>query len=145
MGDGAEKATSIRRRSAGVLASIGLIGGSLAVATPAHADDQGWACEVALCVSNPGGWMEFAECVPPIEKLISQLAFGGSFPVCVGGGMSSATYRMLRSGVGIVTIVMNDGTKTTYRVPTQTQVYNSPGYQQMIAEQNAAAAQQAIQ
>lgn len=82
--------------------------------------------------------MEFAECVPPIEKLITQLAWGGSFPVCVGGGFSGASYRSLRNGAGIVTFTMTDGTKKTYRVPTQSQIYISPGYKAMMAQQYAA-------
>lgn len=33
----------------------------------ARADD--WGCQVILCLSNPGGPTQYAECRPPIEKL----------------------------------------------------------------------------
>lgn len=55
---------------------------------PAHADD--WACKVLLCLANPGSPTEYAECVPPIEKLYRHLAKGGSFPICSGVGFSSS-------------------------------------------------------
>lgn len=45
----------------------------------AHAD---WACEVVLCLANPQGPTAVAECVPPIEKLWSELAKGHGFPFC---------------------------------------------------------------
>lgn len=51
-------------------------------AAPASADDNTWACEVVLCLANPGGPMEHAKCVPPIKKLYRHLAKGHSFPRC---------------------------------------------------------------
>ncbi|WP_132536719.1 hypothetical protein [Rhizobium sp. PP-F2F-G48] len=54
----------------------------------AHADD--WGCEVILCLSNPGGPMQFGECRPPIEKLLHHLAKGRSFPTCSGAGFSAS-------------------------------------------------------
>lgn len=47
-----------------------------------------WACKVAMCMANPGGPMEFAECVDPIKRLQRHLAKGRPFPVCsfLGGG-----------------------------------------------------------
>lgn len=60
--------------------SGGVVALSLAFApSPAKAD---WACEVALCISNPAGPMAVSECVPPIKKLYRHLARGGSFPLC---------------------------------------------------------------
>ncbi len=47
---------------------------------PAHASD--WGCQVLLCLSNPQGPTAVGECVPPIEKLWSELAKGHSFPSC---------------------------------------------------------------
>lgn len=47
--------------------------------TAAQAD---WACEVALCISNPAGPMAVSECRPPIQRLYRHLARGGSFPLC---------------------------------------------------------------
>lgn len=46
-----------------------------------------WGCQVVLCLSNPGGATQFAECRPPIEKLWTHLAKGYSFPVCTGAGV----------------------------------------------------------
>lgn len=63
----------------GVLAA-GLVSvAGLVVTTPAKAE---WACEVALCISNPAGPMAVSECVPPITKLYDHLAKGNSFPLC---------------------------------------------------------------
>jgi len=47
-----------------------------------------WACKVAMCMANPGGPTEFAECVDPIKRLQRHLAKGRPFPVCrfLGGG-----------------------------------------------------------
>ncbi|MFC3715139.1 hypothetical protein ACFONC_03115 [Luteimonas soli] len=53
-------------------------------------DKTRWACEVAMCMSNPAGPMAVAECVPPIQKLQRELAKGHAYPVCPfvssGGG-----------------------------------------------------------
>jgi hypothetical protein len=50
--------------------------------------DDEWACKVAMCMSNPGGPTESAECVEPVNRLHRHLAKGGAFPVCsfTGGG-----------------------------------------------------------
>lgn len=91
--------------------------------TPARAADNTWACEVLLCASNPGGWMQFAECVPPIRKLISHLALGGGFPTCSAGGVRKADYTKPKNGrPGYVVMSMTDGTRTRYTVPTELQV-----------------------
>jgi hypothetical protein len=49
-----------------------------------------WACKVAMCMANPGGPTEFAECADPIRRLHRHLAKGRPFPVCrfLGGGSS---------------------------------------------------------
>jgi hypothetical protein len=55
--------------------------GTLALASfAAHADD--WGCRVVLCLANPAGPTAVAECVPPIERLWSELAKGHGFPFC---------------------------------------------------------------
>lgn len=54
----------------------------------ARADDRG--CQVILCLSNPGGPTQYAECVPPIQKLWSELAKGHSFPTCSGVGFQAS-------------------------------------------------------
>ena len=59
---------------------------------PAKAAESGWACQVLLCASNPGGWMQYAQCVPPIRKLLRTLAFGGKFPTCSAAGVKAARY-----------------------------------------------------
>jgi len=104
------------------VATTALIAASI-VATPARAADSTWACEVLLCASNPGGWMQFAECVPPIRKLISHLALGGGFPTCSAGGVRKADYTKPKNGrPGFVVMTMTDGTRTRYTVPSAAQV-----------------------
>jgi hypothetical protein len=104
------------------LASAGFLSASLAAA-PARAADSTWACEVLLCSSNPGGWMQFAECVPPIRKLISHLALGGGFPTCSAGGVRKADYTKPKNGrPAYVVMTMTDGTRTRYTVPTSAQI-----------------------
>lgn len=109
------------------VAAVALATGFIA-ATPARAADSTWACEVLLCASNPGGWMQFAECVPPIRKLISHLALGGGFPTCSAGGVRKADYTKPKNGrPGYVVMTMTDGTRTRYTVPTATQVALAEG------------------
>ena len=67
--------------------------------------------------------MQFAECVPPIRKLISHLALGGGFPTCSAGGVRKADYTKPKNGrPGYVDMTMTDGTRTRYTVPTAAQV-----------------------
>ncbi len=95
---------------------------------PARADNSSWPCEVALCASNPGGWMQFGACVAPIRKLISHLATGGGFPVCSAGGFRDAQYQRPRNGrPGYVTFIKNDGSRVTYQVPSQAEVNAASG------------------
>jgi hypothetical protein len=94
----------------------------LASATPSSARtaDSTWACEVLLCASNPGGWMQYAQCVPPIRKLLRSLALGGGFPTCSAGGVAAAKYTKPKSGrPGFVVMTMRDGSRSTYTVPTE--------------------------
>ena len=97
----------------------------LASATPSPvlASDSTWACEVLLCASNPGGWMQYAQCVPPIRKLLRSLALGGGFPTCSAGGVSAAKYTKPKNGrPGYVVMTMRDGSRTTYTVPNDAEV-----------------------
>jgi predicted amidohydrolase len=57
----------------------------------ARAND--WGCQVILCLSNPGGPTQYAECRPPIQKLWRELAKGHSFPAC-----SSVVFQSSRPG-----------------------------------------------
>nr|WP_245004568.1 hypothetical protein [Paraburkholderia sacchari] len=65
-----------------------------------RADD--WGCQVMLCLSNPGGPEQYAECVPPIERLWAALRRGDPLPVCelaAGGSRGpSATNRSVSAG-----------------------------------------------
>lgn len=54
----------------------------------ARAND--WGCEVILCLSNPGGPTQYADCRPPIKKLWRELAKGHAFPTCSGVGFQSS-------------------------------------------------------
>lgn len=72
----------------------------------ARADD--WGCQVILCLSNPGGPTQFAECRPPISKLWQELAKGHSFPTCTGVGFRG-------SQPGYEPYYCNDGYSLTAR------------------------------
>ena len=103
------------------LSVAALVAASLAAA-PARAENT-WACEVLLCASNPGGWMQFKECVPPIRKLITHLGLGGGFPTCSAGGVRKADYTKPKNGrPGYVVMTMTDGTRNRYTVPTSGEV-----------------------
>ena len=54
---------------------------AFALPISAHADDD-WPCTVTLCLANPQGPTQVAECVPPIQQLWSELAHGHAFPTC---------------------------------------------------------------
>jgi hypothetical protein len=91
--------------------------------TPARAADSGWACQVLLCASNPGGWMQYAQCVPPIRKLLRSLTFGGGFPTCSAAGVKAARYIKPDHGrPGRVIMTRTDGSRTTYTVPSEAEV-----------------------
>lgn len=90
---------------------------------PAKAADSGWACQVLLCASNSGGWMQYAQCVPPIRKLLRTLSFGGGFPTCSAAGVKAAQYIKPDDGrPGRVVMTMTDGSRTTYTVPSEAEV-----------------------
>ena len=74
------------------LGAMGLAFASVTIApATAHADNT-WACEVVLCLSNPGGPTQYDACVPPIEQLWSSLLHGGGFPTCSGSNMAFGAY-----------------------------------------------------
>nr|WP_258002325.1 hypothetical protein [Burkholderia sp. WAC0059] len=85
------------RRWAVVLATW--VGMSVIAPGVAHADD--WGCQVILCLSNPGGPEQYAECVPPIEKLWTALRHGDPFPTCdfgTGGSQGTSAVNTFASG-----------------------------------------------
>lgn len=57
------------------------------------AEASDWGCEVLLCMSNPAGPKAVSECVPPINKLYSELRKGRPFPTCnlMSAGTGSTT------------------------------------------------------
>ena len=69
---------------------------------PASADDEG--CTVILCLSNPAGWSAVAQCVPPVQRALKNIA-KGRFPVC---GYSAGTLDGARARVAY----MQDGVTT---------------------------------
>lgn len=70
------------------LAIVGSVPLYLISGSNARADD--WGCQVILCLSNPGGPTQYAECRPPIQKLWRELAKGHSFPACSGVGFRAS-------------------------------------------------------
>lgn len=67
--------------------------------------------------------MQYAQCVPPIRKLLTRLAFGGGFPTCSAGGVAAARYTKPKNGrAGYVVMTMRDGSRTTYTVPSEAEV-----------------------
>ncbi|RQT49961.1 hypothetical protein DF050_20835 [Burkholderia cepacia] len=63
-----------------VLSLAVALGVSMAWVDVARGDD--WSCQVSLCLSNPDGPEQYAECVPPIERLWAALRDGDAFPTC---------------------------------------------------------------
>src|SRR5262245_40805972 len=58
-----------------------------------------WGCEVLLCLANPNGPEAVAPCVPPIERLWSELARGHAFPTCaMAQGPSGRSYAKVSAG-----------------------------------------------
>ena len=67
--------------------------------------------------------MQYAQCVPPIRKLLRSLALGGGFPTCSAGGVSAAKYTKPKNGrPGYVVMTMRDGSRTSYTVPNDADV-----------------------
>ncbi|MBB4571138.1 hypothetical protein [Rhizobium leucaenae] len=71
-----------------------------------YARAEDWGCKVILCLSNPGGPTQYAECRPPISRLWQELAKGRSFPTCSGIGFQATQ-------PGYEPYYCNDGYKLT--------------------------------
>jgi hypothetical protein len=57
-----------------------LLAGSWTAPPSVHASDYG--CTVLLCLSNPGGPKQYAQCAPSIDRLWHDLSRGRPFPTC---------------------------------------------------------------
>lgn len=80
---------------------------------PARANDLG--CQVLICLSNPGGATQYAQCVPPMTKLWQRLATGGAFPGCSGGGVArTKVYDRESASRRRVVITFNDGRRQPF-------------------------------
>lgn len=80
---------------------------------PAMASDFG--CKVLLCLSNPGGPMQYGACVQPIEKLWSDLAQGKPFPSCSEGGVAETKTKGKRDSSSYrVIMIYTDGSQQSY-------------------------------
>ena len=79
---------------------------------PAAANDLG--CQVLLCLSNPGGATQYAQCVSPMTKLWQRLATGGAFPGCSGGVARTNVYDRDSTTRRRVVITFNDGRSQTF-------------------------------
>jgi hypothetical protein len=72
-------------------------------------------CKVLLCLSNPGGPMQYAACVQPIETLWRDLAQGKPFPSCSEGGVSATRTRGRRDSSSYrVIMTYADGSQQSY-------------------------------
>ncbi len=58
----------------GAIAVFGL--GALYIGSSQNARADDWGCKVILCLSNPGGATQYAQCRPPVQKLWWWLARG---------------------------------------------------------------------
>jgi hypothetical protein len=80
---------------------------------PAMASDLG--CEVLLCLSNPGGPMQYGACVQPIKTLWSDLARGEPFPSCGEDGVVSTKTKGKRDTPSYrVIMTYTDGSQESY-------------------------------
>ena len=83
----------------GVVSLAVVLGASMMWPNVARAD--AWGCQVMLCLSNPGGPEEYAECGPPIERLWAALRNGDPFPTCdlgTGGTHGGSATNTFASG-----------------------------------------------
>lgn len=75
--------------------ALGVCGVAAAQSAPSMNSNEQWACEVAMCLSNPSGPMAVKECEKPIKKMLREQAKGRVIPKCKflssgnGGGGNS--------------------------------------------------------
>lgn len=82
------------------LLPIMLAGG---LTTTARADD--WGCQVLLCLANPAGPMAVQQCVPPIQRLYTEVLFAPwwarrPFPTCAMAQSGGTAAGGVSSGAG---------------------------------------------
>lgn len=70
-----------KRQWVALVLSAGFAASAAAAGTGMSSKDQ-WACEVAMCLSNPAGPMAVSECVAPIRKMLREQAKGRVIPRC---------------------------------------------------------------
>lgn len=107
------------------VASFVFVSSYLSFGQNAHADD--WGCQIILCLSNPGGPMQYGECRPPVQKLWRWLARGKSFPTCSGAGFQSSRplYDPLYCSDGYrLTVTYSDKAREASCVSTSRQIVN---------------------
>lgn len=79
-----------RCKAAAYGATFGLAMGLATLPVPARAVD---GCLVLLCFAAPA-WSAIAQCVPPIQQVLRDLARGRPFPSCsMSGGGNSASHH----------------------------------------------------
>lgn len=70
--------------------AIALSAVALVISIPAHAID---GCQVLLCLAS-GNWRSIAQCVPPVQQALRDLARGKPFPRCaMSGSANSAEHQ----------------------------------------------------
>jgi hypothetical protein len=99
----------MHRTTIAVATALTLIG------APALANDEG--CTVILCLSNPAGWSAVAECIPPVQRAMKNMA-KGRFPACsyAAGTLDGAKARMTYIRDGVTTDIEGNETPRLVRV-----------------------------
>lgn len=92
--------------------------------TPAFAST--WGCQVLLCLSNPGGPTQYAECVPPITKLWNALAKGNPFPSCSEGGATGTKVTNFLNRYFRIEMAFDDGRKEVFTLDAR-DIQSTPG------------------
>ena len=87
---------SDRARATAAFAASALALASLAAAPPAQAAD---GCVVLLCLAAPN-WRSIPQCVPPIRKVLRDLARGRSFPTCAMSGAGNSAGNLSAQAPG---------------------------------------------
>lgn len=81
-----------------------------------HAAENSWPCAVLLCISNPCGVFQFAQCARSVP--VPNLALEKPFPVCREGDFTSVRNNepTRRNSDGIGTVHCTDGSDARYLI-----------------------------